>query len=54
MNSVERAEEHRVVAAVGKDAQQAEGTQRERGARAHDQAEQNLAAHVAEHGMLDE
>ena len=51
---VEAPEEQRVVLAIGKDAEHAEDPQRQRGARAHDQAEQQLAADVAEHRMLDE
>ena len=46
---IEGAEEDRVVLAVGEDPEHPEDPQRDRRARAHDQAEQQLAADVAGH-----
>ena len=51
--AVERAEGERVRLAVREDPQRAEDPQHDPGARAHDQAEQQLAADVAEQRGLD-
>ena len=48
-----RAERDRVRLALGEDPERAEHVQHQPGARAHDQAEQELAAHVAEQRRLD-
>ena len=52
--AVEGAEEHGEVFTGREDAEQAEDVQRDGRAGAHDEAEQQLAAHVAEHRALDE